>query len=919
MHAKNSIRRLLIISLIILSITPLFLLSSILSWQSYVVQKIQVDDIQKKQSLLALEKIVSYIKEQEAVLVSAVRNFNFIGIDRKDQKLMLAKLLSSSGDRQHRDIYNSITLLDSKGKELAIVSRSLFLTDADLGERSGAEEFLVPFKTGGIYYSPVYFNNQTGEPYLKISVPITDLRTMRVNGMLVAEIRMSYMWDVIADIHVGESGVAYMLDQKGRVIAHQNTSVVLRGTYFKVTARRGITTGLMGTKVALDVEKIALGGQLFYIVTELPVQEALRYTFRSLLAIIVLLILTLSCAIILGYVLIRKIVQPIESLAGTAQAIGQGDFSQKADSSGEDEIGMLAATFNAMTTQLGETIQSLKKSIDERDAANIKLTERTDELVKANESLRKEGNLIEAMMSSLPGVFYLFTDKGRLLRWNKNTEKILGYSHDEIAARNALDFFNEKDKIIVLEKIEETFIKGASFVEAHLQTKYGRELPYLLTGLRYEMDDVPCLIGIGLDISERKQAEDQIKQQNELLNSILNSLTHPFYVIDANNYTVKLANPAARFGSLSGEVTCYALTHQRNEPCNDEKHPCVIKKIKETGGAVTVEHFHYDVEGNPIVNEIHGYPIFDNKRNIVQVIEYNLDITERRKTEEELSRHRERLQELVIERTAELTKANEQLQQEIIEHKLAEARKAELLKEVESINRELKDFAYIVSHDLKAPLRAISTLANWISTDYKDRLDEEGQQQLDLMIKRVIRMNALINGILEYSRVGRIREKKIAVDINDLVKEVIEMIVPPENITVTVENELPTIVCEKTRIMEVFQNLLSNAVKFMDKPRGIIKIGCAADEGYWRFSISDNGPGIEEEYFDKIFQMFQTLSSADEHESTGVGLTLVKKIITMYGGNIWVESEVGQGSTFFFTLPHDTDNANGPDKENREN
>jgi light-regulated signal transduction histidine kinase (bacteriophytochrome) len=301
------------------------------------------------------------------------------------------------------------------------------------------------------------------------------------------------------------------------------------------------------------------------------------------------------------------------------------------------------------------------------------------------------------------------------------------------------------------------------------------------------------------------------------------------------------------------------------------------------------------------------------------VIEYNLDITERRKTEEELSRHRERLQELVTERTAELTKANEQLHQEIIEHRLAEARKVQLLKEVESINRELKDFAYIVSHDLKAPLRAISTLANWISTDYKDRLDEEGQQQLDLMIKRVIRMNALINGILEYSRVGRIKEKRIEVNINDLVKEVIEMIVPPENITVTVENELPTIVCEKTRILEVFQNLLSNAIKFMDKPRGIIKIGSTVDDGYWKFSISDNGPGIEEEYFDKIFQMFQTLSSADEHESTGVGLTLVKKIVTMYGGNIWVESEVGQGSTFFFTLPHDTDNASGPEEMDIEN
>jgi hypothetical protein len=137
MSAQNSIRRLLIISLIILSITPVFLLSGFLSWQSYVVQNIQVKDIQRKQSMLALEKILSYIHEQEVALGASAKTFNFIDMDRKEQYLMLAKLLSSPGDIQHRDIYNSITLLDSKGKELASASRSLFLTDADLGERSG--------------------------------------------------------------------------------------------------------------------------------------------------------------------------------------------------------------------------------------------------------------------------------------------------------------------------------------------------------------------------------------------------------------------------------------------------------------------------------------------------------------------------------------------------------------------------------------------------------------------------------------------------------------------------------------------------------------------------------------------------------------------------------------------------------------
>ncbi|MDH4239598.1 MAG: ATP-binding protein [Phycisphaerae bacterium] len=240
---------------------------------------------------------------------------------------------------------------------------------------------------------------------------------------------------------------------------------------------------------------------------------------------------------------------------------------------------------------------------------------------------------------------------------------------------------------------------------------------------------------------------------------------------------------------------------------------------------------------------------------------------------------------------------------DITERKRAEERQAQLLQEVKSVNKELKDFAYIVSHDLKAPLRGIKTLTDWLATDYADKLDENGKEQLNLLLNRVQRMHNLIDGVLKYSRVGRVKEEKVKVDLNGLVSEVIDMVAPPENIEITVENKLPVVECEQIRIMQVFQNLLSNAVKYMDKPKGQVRIGCVEEDSFWNFSISDNGPGIEEKYFEKIFQMFQTLTPRDEFESTGIGLTVVKKIIEMYGGRILVESEVGNGTTFFFTLP----------------
>jgi PAS domain S-box-containing protein len=240
---------------------------------------------------------------------------------------------------------------------------------------------------------------------------------------------------------------------------------------------------------------------------------------------------------------------------------------------------------------------------------------------------------------------------------------------------------------------------------------------------------------------------------------------------------------------------------------------------------------------------------------------------------------------------------------DITERKQIELSQDELLKKVDKINKELKDFVSIVSHDLKAPLRGIKTLANWILSDCADKFTDEANEQMNLLLERVERMYNLIEGTLQYSRAGREQEKQVPVDLNKFVPEIINMVVPPENISVTIENELPVIECEEVHIMQIFQNLLSNAIKYMDKPQGWIKIGCFEKDGFWTFSVADNGPGIEEKNFERIFKIFQALPTSPNFEGTGVGLTVTKKIVELYEGKIWVESKIGEGSTFFFTLP----------------
>lgn len=502
----STIRRLLWASFILLAILPLLLLGGILARQNYSIQQEQLHALQDEFLNSAAAEINGHLHEFEVILLSTIRTTDFFRLTHDQKKDVLTILLHSSADEKHQRMFRSISLLDDMGHEQVRVSRKTVYTPADLRDLTGSDAFRIPAKTGKVYYGAVFFEEMTGEPSMSMSIPMPEFRSGNIRGVLVADMNLNYIWDVLADIHLGLEGTVYLLDRNGRVIAHPNPSFVLKETIFNVKEDGFmVAEGISGEKSAIASKHMVFGDQTFTIVTEIPFAVAFGYTARILTTIMVFVLLSLASAVGLGVLLVRRIVKPIESLSATALEIRDGDYTRKARIIHDDEIGVLAHSFNAMTARMVEAMNRL---------------------------------------------------------------------HDQIV--------------------------------------------------------------------EVKRVSDENRRQNILMNNILNSLTHPFYTIDVNDYTIRLANAASTFSREAGKSTCYALTHNSGQPCDTFDHPCPIAEIRKTGKPVIVEHIHNDPDGTPKYHEIHGYPIFNDEGDVEQIIEYNIDITDRKRAEDALHESEER-------------------------------------------------------------------------------------------------------------------------------------------------------------------------------------------------------------------------------------------------------------------------------------
>jgi PAS domain S-box-containing protein len=255
---------------------------------------------------------------------------------------------------------------------------------------------------------------------------------------------------------------------------------------------------------------------------------------------------------------------------------------------------------------------------------------------------------------------------------------------------------------------------------------------------------------------------------------------------------------------------------------------------------------------------------------------------------------------------------------DISERKRDELERDRLIHALERSNAELDQFAYVASHDLKAPLRGMANLSRWVEEDVGDKLSEESRQHLTLMRGRAHRMEALIDGILSYARAGRAGEKSEDVDVGKLIGEVVGLLAPPSGMQIEIGPGMPVLQTERVPLQQMFLNFIGNAVKHTRRADAHIRIEVKDSGGYFQFSVADNGPGIAPQYHDRIWGIFQTLEARDKVEGTGIGLSIVKKLAEARGGRVWVESSLGAGATFHFLWPKCPGPQGDPQTQRRE-
>lgn len=406
----------------------------------------------------------------------------------------------------------------------------------------------------------------------------------------------------------------------------------------------------------------------------------------------------------------------------------------------------------------------------------------------------------------------------------------------------------------------------------------------------YAADGRPLrLVGISADVTERMEAHEALKQEASLVDAARRELLRILEQVPAMISISQMPSGRITFQNALSRATVggrnlVGMTAEEVFPDTEQLEPFlkIQRQVYETGAPYQGLQLplHLDLDGDGVPEDRYFNVVYHALRDAEgkpdAVMSFSVDVTE-----------------------------------QVLAQKALQARGVELAnmsRALSESNRDLDQFAYVASHDLKAPLRGIANLAQWIEEDAGAVLPAQAREHLALLKGRVHRMEALIEGILTYSRAGRVGERPQAVEVDALVRDIVELLAPPATARIEIAPDLPRLVTQRTPLQQVFMNLLGNALKHARRDDPVIRVSWRDRDGVPEFSVSDNGQGIAPEFHERIWVIFQTLEARDDVESTGIGLAVVKKLVESRGGSIAIDSAAGAGATFRFTWPDHDDN-----------
>ena len=405
-----------------------------------------------------------------------------------------------------------------------------------------------------------------------------------------------------------------------------------------------------------------------------------------------------------------------------------------------------------------------------------------------------------------------------------------------------------------------------------------------------------------IDEKRRKNKEELI-QLNNYNRSLIEANLDPMFIIDPDGTITDVNNSTENVTGYSRDKLI--KTNFSNYFKKPEKARAVYQKVFQRG---MVRDYPLDIKnsGETTTPVLYNGTLYKNESGeVIGVVASARDITELKKAELKLEMYRNNLENEVKIRTDELAHTNESLKNEVIKHKLTEMEMEKLMDELKRSNKELQQFAYVASHDLQEPLRMVTSFTQLLERRYRGNLDDDADDFINYIVEGAKRMQNLIDDLLTYSQVTTQAEVFKTVDMEEVLKFSIAnlKVLIDENDAKITHDPLPTINADMSQMIQLFQNLIGNAIKFHGSEPPVIHISAQKDGESWIFSVKDNGIGIEPHHWERIFRVFQRLNKRDDYPGTGIGLSVCEKIIQRHYGKIWLESEPGKGSKFFFKLP----------------